>query len=109
MLQVMEVACPHEQQPTNLTCPFCRDAEEMMLVEAIKQSLREAAKEGLVDPTPQASTELPSIPSQSPMPGEACPYSLQPSLRDVKMEQDGLEQRCSFPPLGVCGSTVTVR
>jgi len=40
-----------------------------MLVEAIKQSLREAAKEGLVDATPQPSAELPTIPSQTTMPG----------------------------------------
>lgn len=37
----------------------------MMLVEAIKASLQEAAKKGLVDATPQPSQELPQLPSQS--------------------------------------------
>lgn len=41
-----------------------RDAEEMMLVEAIKASLQEAALNGLLDVTPQGSQELPDIPSQ---------------------------------------------
>ena len=36
-----------------------------MLADAIKASLQEAAKNGLVDATPQPSQELPTLPSQS--------------------------------------------
>lgn len=41
------------------------EAEEKMLADAIKASLQEAAKNGLVDATPQPSQELPNLPSQS--------------------------------------------
>lgn len=41
-----------------------------MLVEAIKASLAEAAKNGLVDVTPQNSQELPQNLPNKPSPGE---------------------------------------
>ena len=46
----------------------------MMLMEAIKASLQEAAKKGLVDATPQPSQELPTLPSQDgeKSPGTCC-------------------------------------